>query len=49
VVGSVAPDVIHEAVFSYTVLAELVDDTETQSDVKIIGELVADARFGRPA
>jgi len=47
--GSVAPDVIREAVFSYTVLADLVDDSETQSDVKIIGQLVADARFNRPA
>ena len=47
--GSVAPDVIREAVFSYTVLPDLVDDSETQSDVKIIGQLVADARFDRPA
>lgn len=47
--GSVAPDVICEAVFSYTVLAHLRDNIETQSDVKIIGELVADARFDRPA
>jgi hypothetical protein len=49
VAGSVAPDAIREAVFSYTVLADLVDDSETQSDVKIIGQLVADARFHRPA
>ena len=47
--GSVAPDVIREAVFSYTVLADLSDDTETQSDVKIIGQLATDARFDRPA
>ena len=47
--GSVAPDVIREAVFSYTVLADLSDDSETQSDVKIIGQLIADARFDRPA
>src|SRR5205807_8603733 len=47
--GSVAPDVIREAVFSYTVLADLVDDSETQSDVKIIGQLVADASFNRTA
>ena len=47
--GSVAPDVIREAVFSYTVLADLSDDTETQSDLKIIGQLAADARFDRPA
>ena len=45
--GSVAPDVVREAVFSYTVLADLVDDNETQSDVKIIGQLAADARFDR--
>ena len=44
-----APDVIREAVFSYTVLAHVRDDRETQSDVKIIGQLVADARFDRPA
>jgi hypothetical protein len=47
--GSVSPDVIREAVFSYTVLADLIDDSETQCDVKIIGQLVADARFNRPA
>lgn len=47
--GSVLPDVIREAVFSYTVLADLVDDSETESDVKIIGQLVADARFNSPA
>ena len=47
--ASVASDVIREAVFSYTVLADLVDDSETQSDVKIIGQFVADARFDRPA
>ena len=47
--GSVAPEVIREAVFSYTVLADLSDDSETQSDVKIIGQLIADARFDRPA
>jgi|SRR5579863_1296079 hypothetical protein len=46
--GYVRPDVIREAVFSYTVLADLVDDSETQSDVKIIGQLIADARFDRP-
>ena len=43
--GSVASDVIREAVFSYTVLADRADDIETQSDVKIIGQLVEDARF----
>jgi len=47
--GSVGPGVIREAVFSYTVLADLVDDNETQSDLKIIGQLVADARFDRSA
>lgn len=47
--GSVASDVIREAVFSYTVLGDLRDDSETQSDVKILGQLIADARFDRPA
>jgi len=47
--GSVAPNVIREAVFSYTVLADLGDDSETESDVKTIGQLVAGARFDRPA
>jgi hypothetical protein len=46
--GSLAPNAIREAVFSYTILAELVNDTDTQSDVKIIGQLAADARFDRP-
>src|SRR5690348_712670 len=47
--GSVGPDAICEAVFSYTVLAHLHNDSETQSDVQIIGQLVADARFEHPA
>jgi hypothetical protein len=47
--GCVAANVIREAVFSYTVLADLADESETQSDIKIIGQLVADARFNCPA
>jgi hypothetical protein len=40
---------IREAVFSYTVHADLVNDSDTQSEVKIIGQLVTDACFARPA
>jgi hypothetical protein len=49
VAGCVAADLFREAVFSYTVLADSVSEIGTQSDVEIIGQLVADARFDRPA
>lgn len=44
-----AANLIREAVFSYTILADLVDERDNQSDVEIIGKLVADARFDNPA
>lgn len=45
VAGVVPPDIIREAVFSYTVLADRAQDPETGSDVRILGELLAKARF----
>jgi hypothetical protein len=47
--GPVAPDLNREAVFSYTVLADLVNDSETQLDVGTIGKLASDASFDHPA
>lgn len=50
VAGCVAANLIREAVFSYTILADLLDEQDNQSDdVEIIGKLVADARFNNPA
>lgn len=49
VAGVLTRNLIREAVFSYTVLADLVDESDNQSDIKIIGKLIADARFGSPA
>jgi len=41
----VAPNMVCEAVFSYTVLADLAENSETRSEVKLIDQLVSDARF----
>ena len=49
VAGCLGANLIREAVFSYTVLADLVDKSDNQSDIEIIGKLVADARFDSPA
>jgi len=43
--GCVPPDMVCEAVFSYTVLAELLNNDETQSEVKLLDQLVGRARF----
>ncbi len=43
--GCGAPDVVREAVFSYTVLAELTTDQETQAEVRLIEQLVREAQF----
>jgi hypothetical protein len=45
--GCVSSSLIREAVFSYTVLADLVNDNETQSEVKLLGQLVTEAYFDR--
>ena len=49
VAGCVAANLIRDAVFSYTVLADLADESDNQSDIEIIEKLVADARFDSPA
>jgi hypothetical protein len=49
VAACLGANLIREAVFSYTVLADLVDKSDNQSDIEIIGKLVADARFDSPA
>lgn len=43
--GCVPPDMVCEAVFSYTILGNLVDDADTLSEVNLIDRLVSDARF----
>ncbi len=43
--GCVLPDMVWEAVFSYTVLKELLHSGETQSEVTLLDELVRKARF----
>ena len=41
----VQPDRVLEAVFSYTILAERRDQSETQEEVELIGSLVSEATF----
>ncbi len=43
--GCVPPDVVCEAVFSYTVLTDWLDKDATHSDVKLLDQLVGKARF----
>src|SRR5215813_3728255 len=38
--GCVAPDMVCEAVFSYTVLADRLDRDETESEVRLLNQLV---------
>jgi hypothetical protein len=47
--GCVLPNIVREAVFSYTVLADLTDNDETQSEVRLLGQLAREARFGGSA
>ena len=42
----VLPDRVYEAVFSYTILAEAMDDQETQEMVELVEILVSEAVFG---
>jgi len=44
--NTILPDRVYEAVFSYTILAETMDDQETQEMVKLIENLVSEAVFG---
>ena len=49
-VGSIVlPKKVCEAVFSYTVLADLTNTDETQSEVALLGQLVSEARFNPAA
>ncbi len=43
--GCVPPKKVCEAVFSYTVLADLINNDETQSEVILLGQVVGEARF----
>jgi hypothetical protein len=45
VANVVPPDRVLEAVFSYTILAERREDTETQDTVELVGTLVAETIF----
>jgi hypothetical protein len=45
VANTVLPDLIREAVFSYTILRERTSDEETIEAVKVIGQLVSQAQF----
>jgi hypothetical protein len=45
VANVVLPDRVFEAVFSYTILAERREEIETQETVKLVGQLVAEAKF----
>jgi len=43
--GIVPPDIACEAVFSYTVVAEDVSETATQSEVQFLDQVLSKARF----
>jgi hypothetical protein len=43
-----SPNLGHEALFSYTILQERRAASETEETLKLLGELVADARFAEP-
>lgn len=45
---SYGPDLGHEALFSYTVLGDRREDTETRGTVGLLAKLVADATFAAP-
>jgi hypothetical protein len=47
--GCVPPTKVCEAVFSYTVLADRINNGETQSEVTLLAQLVGEARFNSPA
>ena len=46
--GCVPPDRVCEAVFSYTVQSNALDNNETQSEVMLLGQLVSKAHFNPP-
>jgi hypothetical protein len=45
VANAVPPNVVREAIFSYTVLAAQMQDSETQRTVRLLSELVSQAVF----
>jgi hypothetical protein len=45
VANVVPPDLIREAVFSYTVLLDRINDDETQQAVRLVGQLVSRANL----
>lgn len=48
VLHSLGPEVIREALFSYTVLADHRDDEETQDAVSVLSKLFCNAEFSHP-
>jgi hypothetical protein len=49
VANIVVPDLVYEAVFSYTILRERLNQEETGQTVKLIGKCASQAEFSRPA
>ena len=47
VANVVPPDMLREAVFSYTVLLDRMNDENTKATVKVLGELVSRADFSQ--
>ncbi len=45
---SFGPNLAREALFSYTILRERAEDTETRETVSLVGRLVVDAQFPHP-
>jgi hypothetical protein len=45
---SSGPTLCHEALFSYTILHERLEEPETQEALSLVGKLVADATFAAP-
>jgi|SRR5579864_8759190 len=48
VANVVPPDLVREAVFSYTVRQDRIDEEETKQMVRLVGELVSRADFSPP-
>jgi hypothetical protein len=47
--GCVPPNSVCEAVFSYTVVSDVLNNDDTQSEVILLGQLVSEARFNPAA
>jgi hypothetical protein len=49
VANVVLPDLIREAIFSYTILLDHIDQEDTKRAVSLIGQLISKAVFSSPA